>query len=476
VIVTTVPSTKRRPGGYAQYKFVPSGNQLTPLPLRIVAVAQGSTAGTLAVDTPTQIFDEDDADAKAGRGSELALMLRKMFDQAALMGASPEIWACRVDAPAGVAAQNTLTVTGTATGSGTLALRAAGRTLYVGVSTGDSADTVAAAIKAQWDLAASDLPGTAAVTTNVVTVTAAQPGVTGNDTVFSTDTPIAGLTVGYAQSIPGTGVANIATALDALFSRDYDAVALANHAAADVTNAIAHVSAAWGYSQQRPRHVVIGERGSLGTAQALATAANDKSIIVVNAEGTGSTPGEIAAAAALAWFSFEAPNVNMDGTRLALFAPAAALAYTDTEVESALAGGVTPLTPTADGQLKIEMLITTATSLAGVPFEGLKEAAMSRTAAWMGRQIHARFTAEFRQEVLTTSPQQGISVLDRIRDMVVSVQRAAESLGYIRNVDDYLEQIIVEEAVAPAGRVNVTNPFRVAGPLHQAVFVHTMYL
>ena len=93
MIITNVPSTKRRPGGYAQYKFVPSGNQLVPLPLRVVAVAQGTTAATLAVDTPTQIFDEDDADSKAGRGSDLALMLRKMLDQAALIGTSPEIWA-----------------------------------------------------------------------------------------------------------------------------------------------------------------------------------------------------------------------------------------------------------------------------------------------------------------------------------------------------------------------------------------------
>jgi phage tail sheath gpL-like len=475
VIITNVPSSKRRPGGYAQYKFVPSGNQLVPLPLRVVAIAQGTTGATLAVDTPTQIFDEDDADAKAGKGSDLALMLRKMLDQAALIGTSPEIWAVRVTSPAGVAAQNTITVTGPATASGTLTIRAAGRTLYVGVSSGDSANTIAAAIKAQWDLGASDLPGTAAVATNVVTVTAPHTGVTSNDVVFSTETPIAGVGIAYAQSVAGTGVANVATALDALFDKDYDGLALANHAAADVTNLLTHVTSAWGASQQRPRHAFIGERGSLGTATTLATAANDKSIIVVNAEGTGSTPGEIAAAAATAWFAYEAPNTNMDGVRLALFAPTPALAFTDAEVESALASGVTPLTPTADGALKIEMLTTTATTVNGAPFEGLKEAAVSRTAAWMGRQIHARFTAEFRQETLAETSE-GVGVKDRIRDMVISVQRSAESQGYIRNVDDYLEQILVEEAPAPPGRVNVTNPFRVAGPLHQAVFVHTIYL
>jgi phage tail sheath gpL-like len=424
----------------------------------------------MPVDTPTQIGDADDADEKAGKGSTLALMLRKMLDQSALMGGSPEIWACRVTAPAGVPAQNTITVTGPATASGTLAVRVAGRTLYVGVSAGDSANTVAAAIKAQWDLNASNLPGTAAVTTNVVTTTAAAPGVNGNDAVFATETGVAGVGLAYAQSVPGTGVANPTTALDALFDRDYDGIAMANHAAADITIAAAHAAAAWGYSQQRPRHIVFGERGTLGTAQTLATAANDKAIIVVSAEGTGSLPGEIAAAATLAWFANEAPNTNMDGTTLALFAPSSALAYTDSEVESALSGGVTPLTPTADGQLKIEMLVTTATTVSGAPFDGLREAATSRTAAYMARQIHARFLAEFRQETLSDE------VYGRLRDMVVSVQRIAEDLGYIRNVDDYLDQIKAEPAAAPVGRVNVTDPFEVAGPLHQAVFVHTMYL
>ena len=127
MIVTSVPSSKRRPGGYSQYKFVPAGQQLVPLPLRVVAVGIGGATATAPLESPVQIFDEDDADTRAGRGSELALMLRKMFEQSSLQGASPEIWACRIAAPAGVAAANTITVTGPATASGTLVLRLAGR-------------------------------------------------------------------------------------------------------------------------------------------------------------------------------------------------------------------------------------------------------------------------------------------------------------------------------------------------------------
>ena len=478
MIVTSVPASKRRPNAYSEYKFVPAGQQLVPLPLRVVAVGVGSAAGTAAIETPVQVFDEDDADTKAGRGSDLALMLRKMFEQSALQGASPEIWAVRIAAPAGVAAANTITVTGPATASGTLTIRVAGRPINVGVSTGDAAATIASAIKAQLDTLAGEgsLPGTAGVAGAVVTLTHPHAGVTGNDVVLATESPVAGVGIAYAQSVAGTGVVDITAAIDSLYDKQYDGIAIANHAAADIADLTAHLAAAWGYSQQKPRHFFVGERGSLGTALALATAANDKGVIVLNAEGTGSTPGEVAAAGVLSWFAYEEPNINMDGQKLALYAPIASLAYTDSEIESALAGGVTPLVPTADGFLQIERLTTTATTIGGQPSEVLREPANSRTAAYMGRQIAARFASEFRRETLVTDPVEGLSVLDRIRDMVISVQRAAESLGYIRDVDEFLDQVLVEEAINAPGRVNVTDPFRVAGPLHQAVFVHTMYL
>lgn len=476
MIITTVPASKRRPGSYHQHKFVPAGQSLVPLPTRTVVVAIKSSAGTATAETPVQVFDEDDADTKAGKGSEAALMLRKMLEQGALQGASPEIYLCPIAAPAGLPTQNTITVTGTATASGTLVLRIAGRTVNVGVASGDAQNTVATAIKNALDAMKAVFPFTAGVATNVVTTTNTHNGVTGNSILFATETPVAGVSIAFAQSVAGTGVADITNALDALYDKDYDGIAIANHAAADVTDALAHLTVAWGFSQQKPRFIFIGENGSLATAQTLATAANDKAVLVVNAESTGSLPGEIAAAACVAWFSYERPNINMDGVKLALYAPVASLAFTDAEVESALNGGVTPLTPTPDGQLKIESLITTKVTEASAPFEGLRDAANPRTAAYMGRQIGAAYAAQFKQENLVTANDEGLSVLDRVRDMVIGVQRAAEAQGILRDVDTFLPQIVVEEAASPPGRILVTNPFKVAGPLHQAVFVHTMYV
>lgn len=477
MITTSVPSSKRRAGPYVEHKFEPSGQQLISLPLRIVAVGIGGSGATSPVESPVQVLDETDADLKAGASSELAMMLRKMFEQCAIEGGKPEIWACRIAAPAGVATANTITVTGPATASGTLVLRVAGRTINVGVSNGDSATTVAAAIKAAIDVAAKTLPLTAAVVGAVVTTTHGHVGVTGNDVAIATQSGIAGVGVAHAQSVAGTGIVDITNAVDALYDKQYDGIAIANHAAADMADIVAHLAAAWGYSQQKPRFLVVGDRTSLGSAQALATAANAFNAITVSCEGSGSLPGELAAAACASWFSNEAPNVNMDGRKLLVYAPTAALAYTDAEVEAALAGGVTPLTPLPDGYTKLERLVATVTTVGPAPApEALRDPATTRTAAYVGQQVSAQYSLQFQGETLATDPEEGLSVLDRVRDMVVAVLRAAQTQKYTRDVDLYLDRVIVEESTVAAGRINAAVPVKAAGPLHQGVFVINSYL
>jgi phage tail sheath gpL-like len=467
-IITTVPASKRRPGVYVQHKEEPAGQSLIPIPTRVVCVGIKATGGTATAETPVQVFDAADSDAKAGKGSELALMARAMLDQSALEDGKPEIYLCPIAPPSGVATQNTITVTGTATASGTLVLRIAGRTINVGVSVGDLQGTVAAAIEKVLDSMAAVLPFTAGVATNVVTCTNTHTGTTGNGILFAVESGIAGVSIAFSQSVAGTGTADITNALDALYDKKYNGIAIANHLAADVTDALAHLATAWGFSQQSPRFIVIGENGSVATAQALATAANHKAIIVVNAEGSGSLPGELAALACSAWFSHERPNINMNNAKLAGYAPIASLVFTDAEIESHLNTGVTPLVATADGRLAIVKLVTTYTTDGAAPSEAYRGAARPRTQAFMGEQLAAAYSAQFSQEYATEE------TAKRVRDMIIGVHRAAETAEYIRNVDDLVDEILVELAASPAGRFNAAAPFIVADPLDQTVIVNNM--
>lgn len=473
-IPTTVPSSTRRPGAFHEFKFVQSGGQLVAVPLRVLIVAEKTAAGTAPANTPVQVFDELDADAKAGVGSLAALLARKGLEQAKLGGrGAPEIWINPVAENAGgTAAIFTATVTGPATAGGDLVISVAGRLLSIGVSQGDAATAIADAIKKKADELGATLPVTASVVGAIVTFTMRTKGANGLDIERSNVQLPAGVGVAHANPTPGAGATAITNAIAATYDRRYHAVVLANHATADAAVVQADISLARSYNQRNYRFYFVGETGSLGTASTLAAAYNDYGLVVVSCEGCPALPGELAVTAAVAEFTRELPNANLDGERLALPPPSAALAYTAPEVESALAAGVTPLTP--DGAvLKIERLVTSQITVSGAPFEALRDIAYPRTSFWLAEQIDAGFLAGFRQEVLTAGDN---DILLRIRDMVIEKHRAAEKLGVLRDVDDFIDQIQAEIAPAPAGRVVVSDPHRPAGPLHQGVFVHTMYL
>jgi phage tail sheath gpL-like len=485
MLTTTVPSSVDTPGTFHVFKNVPVGGSLVPLALRVLLVGVQSSAATATAVTPVQVLDVADAITKFGQGSELALMAAKAFEQGLLnqsvgRGGMPELWACPIAAVAGgaVAAAETLTVTVTTALAGTVVLRIAGRTINVGVTAGDAQNTVATAIKNAINTASRDLPVTATVAANVVTATHATTGTNGNDVVYEVVSQPSGVTVALAQSVAGTGTVDITAALDAAVDKNYNAIAISIHSSTAISDAADHLTAMWTYSQKFWRWVFLGDKATLGTAQGYATSADSEKILVVSCEQSPSLPSEIAAATAVAAFGVEAPNANYDDVELALYPPPTSYAYTGAEVESSIDGGVTPLSPTSDGRrLRIVRLVTTKITDNSVPYKLLADLAFSRTIAYRAEQYDINFRQRFRQEVIDGSiDDPEATLLKRIRDMCVGVDRAMGAAGYLRDVEALVPQIRVEEALAPAGRVLVQAPARVAGPLHQVAFEHLNYL
>jgi phage tail sheath gpL-like len=472
-ITVNLPASVRRPGAFTEINFVDSNRGLLASPSRVAIVATKSAAGVLAVSTPKQVFDDLEADLEAGEGSLGALMARKVFEQGAFQaGPCPEVWLSLVAEPgAGTAHAKTITITGPATADGNLVIRIAGRTITVGVSNGDAAATVAAALEAEIDAVDATLPVTAGVAAAVVTCTHRTKGENGADVLYETVSAPAGIGVAYANFAVGAGVIDITLALDALVDQDYDFIAVENHKAADITDATAHTAVQWNEEEQRYRWVFLGETTTLSAANALAAAADDHTVIVVSCEASPSLPGEVAAATAAYVAGKTRPNANYDGGVLALYPPPRASAYTTAEVESALSSGTTPLRPNPQGdRLSIVRLVTTKTTENSAPFEALLDLATSRTAAAIARNIVARYLTGFQQEDLTDA------TIERVRDMVVAVARAAEDEGWIKDVDDLLDQIDAEEAASPAGRIAAACPIHVVSPLHQLVTKLTVSL
>jgi phage tail sheath gpL-like len=478
-LTTTVPANLKQPNTFHTFQHVRAGGSLVPLPLRVLLVGVKSSAGTATAETPVQAFDLADAITKAGQGSELALMAAIAFAQGNLNGEDghgcPEIWLCPIAAPgASVAAAQTLTVTVTTAVAGTLHIRIAGRDVYVGVSAGDAQNDIAAAIEDAIDALARELPVTAGVAGNVVTCTHVTTGTNGNDVAYEVVSAPSGVSVASAQSVAGTGTVDITNALNAAVDKNYDAIAVSIHSGTAVTDAAAHLSEMWNYAQKFWRWVFIGDRASLATAQGYATSADSEKIIVVSYEGSPSLPSEIAAAAAVMAFGTSRPNANYNGRKIALYPPATSSVYTSSEIESALAGGVTPLQPLGTtGRSKVVRLVTTKTTDNSAPFFALADLAFPRALAYRATQYEVAYAANFKQEIIDgelDDPE--ATLLARVRDMGVEIDRLLGDEKILRDVETYVPQHRVEEAASPSGRLLYQAPCRVAGPLHQVAFDH----
>lgn len=489
-IDTGLSAQTRRPLTSHKFLYSLAVKGLVSLELRIALIGAKSAAGTATAATVYEATDAATTDALFGVGSELALMCRKAYETQAYLQRGPRVFAvCIAEPGAGTANVKTITGTGAATSDGNIILRVAGRTFTVGVRAGDSANTIATAINNALLTNNENLPVAPTVATSVVTLTHRTKGVNGADVQVSIDQQVAGNVQVVANTAVGAGVTDHQAALDALAPTPYDGIVFSNHAAADITEINADITSRWGIVEKRWRWYFLGEPGTIGTATALASAANHQAVLIASMEGCLSTAGEMATALAVGAFSRERPNANYDGLKLPLSPPNVATVYTPTEVETAIAAGLTPLTAqinpytraVSDGVVKVERMITTKTTQSGNPFEVLRDLAVSRTGVYIAQQLDVAYSERFGADANPDGTLLSDDAVDpnggggQVKDMVEGILRLAQDGTIIRNVDADIAKLVVERDATP-GRVNVDVPYTVVVGLHQIAYVHRVQI
>ncbi len=482
MITTGVSTSLRRPQTFHQFTYQYAARALVPLPLRIALIGAMRSTGTAVAGTVYEIGDSQQSDLLFGESSELALMCRLAMKTGAMLQFGPRLYAVAIAEPGGGTANvKTLTVGGAASADGNALVTVAGRQFSVGIRTGNSANTVAAAISDALKTRQAELPVlVSAAVGAVVTLTHPTKGVNGVDVTVSIDQQVAGATITPANTAVGAGVTDHQAALDALAPLPFDGIVFANHVAADITEINADLAARWGYAEKRWRYYFLGEPGTIGTATALATAANHQAVVIASMEGCKNTAGEMATAVAFGVFSRERPNANYDGMKVPLYPPAAATVYTPTEVETAIAAGLTPLTAdidpftrnVTDGVAKIERLITTKTTQNATPFEVLRDLAVSRTGVYIAQQLDAAYQARFAAGANPDGTLLTNDTRDQLRDMIEGILRLMQDLSILRNVDTDLALLNIEPDSIAIGRFNVDLVYTVVVGLHQIAFVH----
>jgi len=482
MINTGVPSNLNVPQTFHTFTYLYANRSLISLPIRIALVGMKSSAGTAVNGTIYEVADATQTDGLFGVGSELALMCRMAFAVSAFLQRGPRVYAVSIAEPgASVANVKTITVTGSATADGNAIVRIAGRTYTVGIRSGDVQNTTAANISAKIKENDENNPVATTVATNVVTLTHRTTGVQGGDVTVTADQTVAGVTIAVANTVTGTGTPNIQPAIDALGALKYDGIAFGNHYGADITIINTDITARWGATDKGWRYYFLGEPGTIGTGTSLAASANHQAVVIGSFEGGLNTAGELATALAMATFSRERPNAIYNNLKLPLYPPPAATVYTPTELETAIAAGLTPLSAVIDstgaivaGQAKIIRMVTTKTTSGSNPFALLRDIGVSRTGVYLARQLDAGYEERFGADANPDGVYLTDDTLDQVGDLAKSILRACGEATILRNVETDIAKLVYERDLVTIGRANVDLWYTVVVGLHQIAWKHNV--
>jgi phage tail sheath gpL-like len=182
VSFSAVPSNAVASGVFIEQEYKRTG-PAGPIPQRVAVLGQYNTGKTPTNNQAQAITSADEAASLYGRGSMLHRMARRLF---AGIGAGTVLVDAVPLAPGVGTAAGTITVTGSSTSAGTLALYVGGERVAVAIANSTTEDDIAAAIAAAIN-ANLDLPVTAGVVDNVVTLTARHAGLAGNQITVRKD-------------------------------------------------------------------------------------------------------------------------------------------------------------------------------------------------------------------------------------------------------------------------------------------------
>jgi phage tail sheath gpL-like len=278
------------------------GNMPLDALCRPLYVAQKLDAAPAVVGEYSVFYSAEDAAVAMGPGSVAALMAEQHFNTCPEL---PLYIAPIADDGAGVAAQHTITLAGTATESGVLSIAILDKVYQVAVIVGATAASVATALDAILD-ADPSLPVTSVPAAGVITTTAKNKGTVGNWFVPVVNPNVgdaipAGLTVAVANTVAGVGVLSVAPILG-VFNCPWDVVALGfgnqDQAAVDVI--IQQIRNDWACGVQglwQGGHVFFPVQGTAGQIAAYGLTRNDPEASGVPVEPDYKYPGFVLTAA-----------------------------------------------------------------------------------------------------------------------------------------------------------------------------------
>lgn len=463
-----IPVNMRVPGAYVEFDSSRAAGGLPAVANRVLIIGQKLAAGSAAPLTPQRIFSKEQAEAAFGEASILARTCR-VFKSA---DPSSECWAIALaDLDAGTAATGTITVTGPATAAGTIALMIAGQPVPVAVASAASANTVATAIGAAIN-AATALPVTASVDTNVVTLTSRHKGTAGNDidvrhSYYQGEALPAGIALAIVALSGGAGDPDYDTVWPAIADGEYRTFILAHNSAAVLDSVEDELADRMGPDRMQEVFCWTAKRGDLAALAAFGPTRNSEFVSNIGTGISPTPPWEWAGnyGAIGGYYSAIDPARPLQTLRLdAVKAPAANVRFGRSDREALLAVGIATYSVDPAGNVAIERTVTSyQVDGFGQPSTAFLDAETVLTLSYIRIAVRSRFLSKFSRHKLAAdgtrySAGQAIVTPSVLRGEFVALMRELEEAGLVENIDQFKADLIVERDASDPNRVNALLP------------------
>lgn len=441
---------------------------------RTLLIGQVTASGSAPVNVPVICTGVSDAKTKAGPGSMLAEMMWA-YRQNDAVG---EVWLLPLaDDGAAVKASGTVTFTAAATANGTLYLYIAGQRVVVAVTSAMNVTQIATAVVTAIT-AAIDLPVTAANVAGVVTITAKNGGLDGNDIdirfnylgVANGEVLPTGLAATIVPMANGATNPSLTTALANCVDTPFDFICNPYNDATSLTSLkgfLDDITGRWSFNRQVYGHQLFAYRGTLSAVTTFGAGRNYQHESVI---GFFDSPSPIWKWAA-ACYGAAAVALKADPGRPmqtlvvnGILPPPPASRFASTDREALVYSGVSTFTVADDGTIALEKVITTyQTNSFGQPDNSYLGIEVLFQLMFLMRDLSAYVTSKYPRVKLARAgtrlaPGTGVVTPDVINEDLIGHYRELERLGRAQNSDLFAQLAICEQDPNNPNRLNYLWP------------------
>lgn len=468
-----IPVNLRVPYVYTEYDATRANQGPGVQPFKALLIGQRISAGSVAALTPIRITSAAQAKNYFGEGSILHRQAIAWFAD----NQATEVWAVAFDdGGAWVAASGDITFTGPATASGTLSLYIGGTRIQVGVTSGDTAAEIAAAVNTAIG-AASDLPVSSVVNggdDTQVDITAKNDGTLGNDIDIrfnqydGEETP-AGVGITITAMSSGSGVPDFSTLWAVLGDEHYNVWAMPYTDSASLTAVETELEDRAGPLRQIEAMAFAANDDTHSNLGTFGNAQNSQFISVIAPAGNGSpTPAfEIGAnyAAIAAYYLNIDPARPLQTLEMShVIAPKRDVRFTQSENNLLLFDGVATSYVDASGNVRIQRAITLyQENPLGADDAAYLDVNTLFTLSYIRWSVRNRLLLKFPRHKLASDGTrfgQGQAVVTPkvVKAELYSLFEEWEQLALVEQSEQFAADLIVERNASDPNRLDVLLP------------------